>query len=524
MASRIIQILSIVFIILLMIISFHVLFLRANKAVAIIYTTDIQGFITPHDCSAIWPEFKRGVLTGGSAYLSTYIKREKVLAKRRNRSFFLVDTGNFFSGQAEGYFLKGTSMIEIMNVLGYDAMAIGPKDFAFGQENIRNLAKIANFPFLSANIVKEDTDKNVDYIHPYIIKEYEGLKIGVIGVTNPLIFSENIKGIKILDPILTAKKYVSLLKNARVNLIVILSNLGLEGDKRLAQEVQGINIIIGGNDRSGYRELWPFYIDSKNKTVIVETWEKLSFCYKLDLILDNKGKIIKFKPKWNYLLITKFRSDPDIQVIVQKYEEVVREKKKEVIGHIQIGLMKSKDKESTLGNWVADILRQKTKADIALVAGLQTDLRRGEVTLGDVYNILPIIDRLEVVGFNLAILEITGEQIKDILEVGVSYGLEKGEGILQVSGLKYSYDLKRKRWDRVVEVTVNGERLDLGKTYKVAVNGYLAAGLGGYYKIKDAKNRYDTGLMDFDVLVEYIKTHSPIIAPPLEGRITRIEE
>jgi len=492
---------------------------REERIVSIAYTTDLQGFISPR----VEYGYERKSLLGGSAYLAAYIKKERKSAERENRGFFLLDTGNFFSGQAEGYLLKGSSIIDIMNNLGYDALVIGPKDFTFGEENLRRLAKEAKFPFLGANIIKEDTDEIIDYVRPYIIKEYKGIKIGIIGITTPVVFTENIKGLKILNPFETARKYVSILNKAGIDLIIVLSNLGLEEDKRLAQEVKDINVIIGGNDRQGYRDLWPFYIDPKNKTVIVCTCEKGMDGYRIDSILDRHGKVLKYKSKLKELRAVEIKPILKIQTIVQKYTEIVQEKKKEVIGYAQTGFRNLRDKESALGNWVADILRQKTKADIALIAGLQADLKQGEVTLGDVYNILPIIDRLEVVGFNLAILELTGEQIKEMLGIGVSYGLEKAGGVLQVSGLRYAYDLKRKKEDSVVEIEVGDEKLVLSRTYRVAVNSYLAAGLGGYYMVKDAKKRYDTGLMDFDVLVQYIKEHSPISPPPLEGKITKIE-
>lgn len=507
----------------LILLSFFLLMLwRNKKVVTISYTVDLQGFITPHED----PLTEGRPLIGGSAYLATYIKEERKSAKWRNNGFFLLDTGNFFSGQAEGYFFKGASMIEIMNRLGYDAMAVGPKDFVFGEENLKKLAKKATFSFLSTNIVREDTGEIVDYVKPYIIKEHGAIKIGIVGVTNPSIFPEQVGGLKILDPILTTGKYVSQLNDIGINIVIVLSNLGLEEDKRLAQEVKGINMIIGGNDRTGNRlYFWPFYIDSKNKTIIVETYPKGAILYKIDCILGRQGKILKYKPKWYDLWIAKIKPDLEIQSIVQKYVKLSEKKKNEFIGYAQTGLTRSEDMESTLGDWVADILRQKTKTDIALVGGLQTDLKQGEVTLGDIYNILPIIEKLEVSSFNLAIVELSGEQIKNILERSVGLVLEDSKyEILQLSGLKMVYNPKQKIGRRVVDVTVNGEKLDMSKVYKAAINGFLASGGDGYYDIITAEKRINTSIMDFDVIAEYVKIHSPIIAPPLEGRIVRVEE
>jgi len=118
---------------------------------------------------------------------------------------------------------------------------------------------------------------------------------------------------------------------------------------------------------------------------------------------------------------------------------------------------------------------------------------------------------------------LSGDQIKEILEAGVSYGREKGGGLAQVSGMSYAYDLKRRKWDRIVRMSLNGQDMDLGRTYKVALNSYLAAGLGGYYTVKNIKNRYDTGLLDSDIIIRYIKNNPPLSLPDIGDRISEIK-
>src|SRR3989338_6972382 len=172
MAGRLKKISLIVAMVIVVTVFFYLLIIREKRTVTITYTNDLQGFIAPHEYTG--PDVKGVHLMGGSAYLGAVIKRERRLAIIRNGGFVFVDSGNFFAGPAEGYLLKGSSIIEIMNELGYDAMAIGPKDFAFGEENLRNLAKVAKFPFLSANLVKEYTEEIGDYAKPYIVKANKG--------------------------------------------------------------------------------------------------------------------------------------------------------------------------------------------------------------------------------------------------------------------------------------------------------------------------------------------------------------
>lgn len=512
-----------------MLIFFLLYYFNFNRyaKITIIYTSDLEGYIGIGHYEDIWSNKRPKPLYGGPASLATYIRNQRAQIKK-NKIFLLLDCGDIFSGNPLGYFSKGHSVIEIMNAISYDAMSIGDRDFAFGKENLRSLSNISKFPFICANMVEKNTGKAPAFIKPYIIKEFPHIKLGIIGIVTPLrsyALEKNIEGLEFLEPLSAVKRYVKILKQKNIDSIVVLSQLGFSQDKKLAQEVEGIDIIIGGHN---YELPWQerlLFIEPKNKTIIAKNWIRGLTLFPLELSFDLKSKkIIKFNNKNIELYTSTFKPAIDIENLLRRYKDKIIREKKKIIGYAEISLSRSKDKESSLGNWVADILRQKTKTDIALVAGLEADLKQGEITLGDVYNILPIIDRLDVVGFNLAILELTGEQIKEMLERGVYYGLkEEGEGILQVSGLRYSYDLRKDKWNRITEVTINGQDLETGRTYKVAVNGYLASGLGGYYTIKDAKNRYDTGLMDFDVLVEYIKEHSPITAPPLEGRIIRQE-
>lgn len=495
--------------------------LQGQSGLTILYTTDIQGRLDAFEDFYI--ESIPKPIIGGIAYFASYVEKERKAAKKKKWPIIFLDTGNLFSGSLESNLSNGKLLIDVMNNLKLDALAIGNKDYVFGEDNLRELSKKATFPFLSANIIKEGGE-SVDYLKPYIIKDYPKFKVGIIGMTRPLEYEfllKDVRGLKFIEPEAALSKYIPIIKKEKANLIIVLSNLGLEEDIKLAKKFKDIDVLIGGNDEEGHRSSFLFsYII--NKAIIPDTYHKAAMGYSLDLMMDKHKKIKRYQMRESDLYINRLKPDLKTQAIIKKYKnDIINMKEK--IGYAETTLTISKDEESTLGSWIGDAIRQITKADIVLIAGLQTDLKQGEITIADIYNILPVINKLGIVGFNLAIFELTGEQIKELLEAGVSYGLEDGKGVLQVSGLKYSYDLKRKKWDRIVDVNIDGEKLNLSKTYKVAANGYLASGVGGYYIVKDTKRRYDTGLMDFDVLVEYIKEHSPITAPPLVKRIVRIE-
>ena len=158
-------------------------------------------------------------------------------------------------------------------------------------------------------------------------------------------------------------------------------------------------------------------------------------------------------------------------------------------------------------------MRQAVGADIALEngGGIRASIPKGEVTIGDIYTVLPFDN-------TLVLIEATGEQIWKALEVSVSNYPEQSGGFLQVSGLSFVFDPNMPAGQRVVSVTVGGAPLDLAKTYKVALNDFTAAGGDGYDVLKDAKVLADTGIM-LTLAVEHFQSVKGI-NPQIEGRIT----
>lgn len=514
----------------LLVILLYSFILNTKKIISIVYTTNSQGYIIPHE--DIWQRLAKNPLTGGSASFSTFVGKQKIWIKRRNGFLLLLDTGNFFQGTQEGNFFRGSSVIEIMNAIGYDAMAVGELDFVFGQDNLEKLSKEAKFPFLCANIISEKTNKSPDYIKPYIIKEYEGTKIGIIGVISPLInqniLPENLKGLRFQDPIYVLNNYVSALREKGANIIIVLSSLGFENDKKLSEEVRGINFIIGGNlyEEDICRE--PEYFDPIRNVCIVKTWDRLMAAYRLDLILNKRRALLKYKNLFFDLYPKLFKPDPIIQEIIYKYNKKIKQIKAEAIGYTESDLLRSIDSESTLGDWTADLIRKKTGADIAFCAGLQADLKKGPISIADIYNICPILDKSNIKNFNVAILEFHGDQIMDILERSVDWVSENNKnaqrGILQVSGLKITYDPKAPVKHRIKGALINEEPLSKYKIYKVAVNDYLASGGDSYYEILFTKKVRNTGLFTFDILMEELKRNPNIPKKEIEGRIIKLED
>lgn len=487
-------------------------FLEETVSLTIIYSTDIQGRV--ESMEDVYSGRTPNPIIGGLEYFASFVGKERTLAGKDKHPLIFLDTGNLFFGAPRANLSRGRLMLEIMNKLKLEAMAVSMSDYAFGRENLRELSRSAGFAFLSCNIFAGPGEAG--YLKPYLVKDYPGLRVGIIGLTKPVgfkgFFSEDAGEVSIPEPKEQLKKYAGLLRKEGIDLIIVLSNLGIEADTRLADEVEGLDIIIGGGDKDGHRE---YFRSFRSKTIIADSFQKSAVGYALDIVLDKNKKIKKCRSRYTDIYTDKLKADPEIIAVIEKYKENFQN----VIGYSAAELSLEKAKSSSLGNLSADALRLKTKADIALVAGLRRGIKPGKITVRDLNEVFPPINRIDVMGFDAAVLKMKGEEIKDLLELGVSYGLAKGEGLLQVSGLSYIYDLRRKSWDRIVRISALDGELDLGKSYQVAVNSYLAAGFSGYYHIRDIKDRYDTGLLESDILAEYIRSNSPLEISLVEERI-----
>jgi 5'-nucleotidase len=176
---------------------------------------------------------------------ATAIKQERT----NNKGIVLVlDAGNTLAGQWLAQETQGRVMIEAMNAMAYDAMTLGQVDFQLGLEQLKQRAAEAKFPFLAANLV--NTADRLPLFKATTIIERQGAKIGLIGLSEPE--AVQVPGVRekatALNTVETARRYVGELR-PQVDLLVVLSHLGIDQDKALAQQVPGIDIIIGGNTR-----------------------------------------------------------------------------------------------------------------------------------------------------------------------------------------------------------------------------------------------------------------------------------
>jgi len=182
-----------------------------------------------------------------------------------------------------------------------------------------------------------------------------------------------------------------------------------------------------------------------------------------------------------------------------------------------------RSKETNLGNLIADSMLAKTApagAQLAIMngGGIRTSIPEGRITLGQVLEVMPF-------GNTLVLLTLTGAQVKEALENGVSQVEQSAGRFPQVGGMRYSWNPSAPAGSRITGIQVSDGRggftpIDPNASYRVVVNNFIAGGGDGYSVLQRGANKVDTGFLDADVLVEYLQARSPV-NPQVEGRIVQ---
>ncbi|WP_156151326.1 5'-nucleotidase C-terminal domain-containing protein [Domibacillus indicus] len=492
------------------------------------------------------------------AHIDNAARKATVIeALREERpSSLLLDAGDVFSGTLYFNEFKGQADLEFMNLLGYDAMTFGNHEFDLGTEPLAAFIKNAKFPFVSANVnagadanlsslMNETvTDKPMNgEVYNGIIKEVDGEKVGIFGLTTAETKSISSPGDDVVfeDYIKEAEKAVASFEAEGINKIVALTHIGFQdgggdNDVTLAKEVEGIDIIIGGHSHDKLDEP---YIDETGDepTIIAQANEYNKFVGTLDVVFDEDGVATEYAGE---LIEVDAQNDDDTyvfeenaevkKILAEKYTPAVDEMKATVVGSASAALdgerANVRTKETNLGNLITDAMLAKAKTiDAATVialqngGGIRASIDAGDITMEEVLTVMPF-------GNALAIMELTGAEIKSALEHSVSLAPDQNGAFLQAAGLKFTYDSSKDAGSRVTAIQVNEngsyKPIEEAKTYKVATNTFTAKGGDGYTMFKtayDEERVSEPGYVDWETFTEYLKAN-PNVNAAAEGRIT----
>ncbi len=471
---------------------------------------------------------------GGLAARATIVQR----IKGQSKNVLVLDAGDINTGKPESNLFMARPDIKGFNYIGYDAMAIGNHEFDNGLDVLKKQMQWADFPFLSANV----RTKNGELLTlPYIIKEFEGFKVAIFGVTTRetefLSHPENIKDLVFQDEVEAAKLLVPELRK-QADAVIALAHMGIYkspelGSKRLASEVSGIDLIVDGHSHTKLDA--PIVMtdsESGHKTLIVQAWKWGLVLGRVDLFIQEKRVIdytfeaipvnlkeVEKKPDGAmvyHVIGEEIPEDPELVRLMEPYLTIANAVLFEVVGQAEETFFyrNVRKMETGLGNLVADSMLWYTKymgVEFALQngGGIRADLPKGPITQRSLHEVLPF-------GNSVVVLTLDGATVRALFDYMAS--ISRGQGAFpQVSaGVSITLNTVTKKCE---EIMINGEPFDPGRTYKVATNSYLAAGGDGYRMLLNALHRYDFSVSLRDVLVKYIEHLGGNIKPHISGRI-----
>jgi 5'-nucleotidase len=501
----------------------------ADYTITILHTNDVHARFEPvsGSGSTCSPEDNEaGECFGGSARLVTAIGE----AKRQHNNWLLVDGGDQFQGSIFYNYYKGAAAAEMMNKMGYDAMAVGNHEFDDGPGALRAFIDAVEFPVLMANADVATEPLLADAVQKSVVIERGGEKLGLIGLTpedNDELASPG-PNVTFSDPVVAVQTEADrLTREEGVNKIILLSHSGFAVDERIADQTSGVDVIVGGHSHTllsnAHEDAEGPYPAMVGDTAIVQAGAYGEFLGEVTVTFNDEGEVISAAgdPILLDASVAEDQATLDrIAELAEPLDEIRNEVVAEAAAPIDGERASCRSGECEMGNLVADAMLDRVRdqgIDIAIAngGGLRASIDEGEVTMGEVLTVLPFQNTLST-------FEVTGQTIIDALENGVSQLEDEAGRFPQVAGMSFTFDPEAMPGSRVTEVQVGGEPIDPNATYGVVSNNYVRNGGDGYAMFEDAMNAYDFGPDLADVTAEYLAENAPY-EPYTDGRISRVE-
>jgi 5'-nucleotidase len=485
----------------------------------VLHTNDMHAHYLPTKVN--------GEELGGYSRMGTLI--EQLRAESVNP--ILLNGGDTFQGTFLFNTYQGLADLAVMNALGFQAMAVGNHEFDLGPAPLAEFAKRAQFPLLAANLDVSGEPLLKDLIKPSTVLTVAGEKIGVIGAITPdtpFISSpgDNVKFLPLQESLQSA---IDDLQASGVNKVILLSHCGVDVERELARQLRGIDLIVGGHSHTllgkiaGAQDVYPIQTFNRDghRALVVQAWDWGKVVGRIELEFNKAGHIISWDKEGPVPVTASLPDHPLIASMIAAFERPMAEAKNRAVGSAEGSVQRgnARSEESAMGNLVADAILEQLRQSGAVVAlmnggGLRADLPGGTLTYGQLIEVMPFAN-------TLVVLDLTGAELKQALEHGVSTLPQTSGAFLHVSrGSSYVINIDQPAMDRLSDIVVAGEAWRADAVYRTALLSFTANGGDNHQALKAAQGRrLDTGFLDVDALVEFVRRNSPI-APKLEERIS----
>lgn len=458
------------------------------------------------------------------ARLSSFARRLRAQAEAEGRQVFFWDAGDAADRREKiCRATKGAAISPILNAMGYSLQTLG-NDLAlpYGPQVMQAVAARAQFPILGANFRNGHDALPAGLSECALVPLANGFQLGVFGLTAPWDGLYKVFGLDFPDSHEIAREMVTRLRNDGASTIILLSHLGLADDRQLAENVQGIDVIIGAHSH----DLLP-HGEIHENVLIAQAGNYAEHLGRVDLTLDERGCVAQRSARV-LPVPSDVASDPLVLQAVAEAEREVAALLAQPIGSSTVALELDYFNECLLGACAADALREHMHAEVAVLAGahFQQGLPRGTITRGD-------LNDATLSTANPYVTLLPGSQLRAVLERGLDPAITEHKhtgfrgppmGILQISGLRVEYRAEAATGSRVQRIWIEDVPLRDEQFYRVAhTDGETIATSDdvAYFSADGLESRGEVPTIVGEVLESYFAKHSPLPAPVL-GRWQRV--
>ena len=447
---------------------------------------------------------------GGMARLATLVKR---LGAAHPHAIF-VHAGDMISPSPMSTVLRGAQMIAVLNRVGLAFATFGNHEFDFGPTVLRQRIAESRFVWLSANVRERGTASPLDGAVSHALLERGGVGVGLFGLTTADAASTSAGGAQVdfADPGAEGTTAAAELRRLGADLVVAVTHQHMAADRALAGSA-AVDVILGGHEHEPL-------VAEMGKAVITKAGSDARYLVEVDVWMRPGGALVE--RSWTFHEVSaRLPEDPDVAALVREYETRLGRELAVEIGRTSVPLdarrAPLRTSETNVGDFVADAMRARLQADVAVLngGGIRGDrvIPPGPLTRRDVLVLLP---------FNNVVMKlaVSGAQLREALEQGLSRVEREGGGFLQVSGLRVAYDPRRPAGRRVLAAEVGGMALDPQRSYTAAVLDWVARGGDGVTALQNGRVLIDamSGPQLSDVVLDTITARGTIM-PVVDGRL-----
>lgn len=511
----------------------------ARAHVVILSTTDMHGRIFPIDY------YTNKYDNVGIAKVATLVKE----ARKNDPDLLLLDSGDTIQGTPLEYLHNRKNnqppdpMMLAMNALKYDAMAVGNHEYNFGLKVLEKARSEAKFPWLSANTY--DTQVKGDpsnYYTPYVIKEVQGVRVGILGLTTPGIPNwenkPNYQSLEFRETVSEAKKWVSVLRDTgKVDLVVIAMHMGIEEDLAtgawrpsqvpnenaaiaIARQVPGVDVILMGHTHREVIDL------SVSGVLLTQANRWASHVARVDVYLeknetDQRWQVVA-KTSRTIPVTEKTEVDAEVAKLGEPYDKETQAWLDQTIGESSEALAAPQCRlaDSAIIDLIQRVQLEAGKADVSMAACFNPDARipKGPVTVRDIAGLYEYEN-------TLVTLELTGQQLKDALEHSARYfrAYQPGKTAAELvdpqipgfnfdmaEGVTYDLDLTKPFGQRIQNLKFKGQPLSPTQKLRVVTNNYRVNGGGGFNMYKDATVLYRSSEEVRELIIDWVERNKTV--------------